>query len=540
MKNNILLLGAWLMWHTAYAQTQIQDTDGNTRVQTEALPNEDKVRIVTNGTDRLYIGANSAGFTRIDVLNTNQCLFIGQGAGINSTAANNTGLGFRAGGQLTTGFSNTFVGQNAGLLTNTGSNNVALGSNALMVNAGGHSNVAIGTSSLSSMTSGSNNTAVGNSALTSNTASDNTALGSSALQNTTSGSGNTAVGRRAAQLNNTGSANSALGQEALRDNTSGDNNTAVGHLALSKNTTAGSNTALGRSALLNITTGGNNTALGANAGDLSTGNTNCTFLGFDTDNSLNGNMNNSTAIGSGARINASNKIRLGNTAVTVVEGAATYTTSDGRFKNEVKNDAPGLEFVLGLRPVTYHFDYTGFSRFLGENSVDHEVLAQKEQKREMGFVAQEVELLCQKHGIEVSNLVHTPENEADNYSLAYGQLVVPLVKAIQEQQMQLEAQQSEIEVLKKMLSQLLAQQPHSPVDITVWPNPTDAILNIRLKDAGPNCLLTLLSADGLTLRTQSARDGVQTMDTKQLPAGNYWLQVTTPGQQPVVRQVVKY
>ncbi|MBL7807705.1 MAG: tail fiber domain-containing protein, partial [Saprospiraceae bacterium] len=445
MKNKpFLLFMALLTLQQMQAQTQIQDTDGDTRLQTEALPNENKIRLVTAGADRLHIGANAAGITRIDVWNANQCLFIGQNAGINAQAgaSNNTGLGYMAGSAITTGFANTLAGQNAGKSINTGNSNTAFGQNALLFNTSGHSNVAVGSASLQAVITGTNNTAVGTSALVSNTASENTAVGSSALQNNTSGSNNTAMGRRAAQLNTTGSANTSVGQEALRENTTG-----------------GSNTAIGRSAMLNNQTGSNNTAIGVNAGDQSSGNNQCTFLGFDADNTLNNNLNNATAIGNGARVNTSNKIRLGNSAVTVIEGQVAYTVSDGRFKTDVQENAPGLDFVMGLRPVTYHFNYPGFSGFLGEKSVDNAVLRQKEQQREMGFVAQEVETLCLHQGVELSNIVHVPDSDADNYSVAYGQLVVPLVKAVQEQQTQIAAQRAEIETLKQMVAQLLAQTP---------------------------------------------------------------------------------
>lgn len=571
MKNkSIYFLPLLFLAAQSFAQTQIQDADGNTRVQTEALPNEDKIRIVTNGQDRVFISTNAAGFTRMDVWNANQCLFIGQGSGANATAAgsSNTGLGFRAGEKITTGFGNTFTGQSAGSLTTTGSFNVAMGSGTMLFNTTGNQNIAIGSTALNVNSTGSHNVAIGDVALSQTTSSDNTGVGSGALQNNTSGTSNVAVGRRASQLNTTGSANTAMGQEAMRDNTTGANNTAIGFFALTKNTTAianvavgtsalsnntigsnltavgsnvlfsntvgNSNTALGRAALFNNTSGSANTALGVNSGDLSIGNSNCTFLGFDTDNTLNNNLSNSTALGNGTRINASNKIRFGNTAVTVIEGQVAYTTSDGRFKSKVKDNAPGLNFVLGLRPVTYNFDYTNFSRFLGEATVDHSILAEKEQKREMGFVAQEVETLCKKQGIELSNIVHTPESEADNYSVAYGQLVVPLVKAVQEQQAQ-------IEELKNLVAQLLAAQDKASIlpSIQTWPNPTGDVLNISLVGFSEGATFSLFSADGKLLRTLPAREGAQEIDLKNLPAGNYLLQANVPGKTLVTKVVAK-
>jgi hypothetical protein len=51
-----------------------------------------------------------------------------------------------------------------------------------------------------------------------------------------------------------------------------------------------------------------------------------------------GDLSNATAIGAGALVDASNKIRFGNTAVTVIEGQVPYTyTSD---RNEKENFRP--------------------------------------------------------------------------------------------------------------------------------------------------------------------------------------------------------
>ncbi len=49
------------------------------------------------------------------------------------------------------------------------------------------------------------------------------------------------------------------------------------------------------------------------------------------------------------------------------------------------------------------------------------------------------------------NGVHIPQNEYDNYSIAYSQFVVPLVKAVQEQQTIIEKQQQQIDELKQMI-----------------------------------------------------------------------------------------
>jgi hypothetical protein len=55
-------------------------------------------------------------------------------------------------------------------------------------------------------------------------------------------------------------------------------------------------------------------------------------------------------------------------------------------------------------------------------------------KRETGFVAQDVERAVKESGYTAFNGVYAPTNPKDNYALDYSKMVVPLVKAVQEQQ----------------------------------------------------------------------------------------------------------
>lgn len=622
MKNNVILLLALLFLSSgAFAQTQIQDADGNTKVQTEATPNDNTIRLISNGSSLVNFGKNPAGQTLVQVFDIGESLFIGLNSGVNSTGSKNTVLGQGTGFNLNTGFSNTLVGNSAGAGINSGAFNTAIGQNASLSNTSGSSNVSVGYASLQNNQTGQQNVALGDFALAGNTTSFNTAVGSAALQSNTTGGSNVAVGRRAGQSNTTGASNLFVGESAGLNNTTGGANTFlgkgagqanttasgntfigaeagkvnvggdahvfvgksagaasvnnstntyigsetglsstsgfntyVGGLAGRNNTTGGSNTFLGAFAGQNTSTGSNNVALGTQAGfNLSTGGSNvmvgksagvgvnsnnCTFLGTNASATANG-FTNSTALGNGATVNASNKIRFGNTAVTVIEGQVAYSVSDGRFKSNIQTDAPGLAFVMGLRPVTYQFDYTDFSRFLGETNVDVAVLSQKEQLREMGFVAQEVEQLCKSQGIEVSNLVHIPETEIDNYSVAYGQMVVPLVRAVQEQQAQIDAQRFEIEQLRLLVSELLRLQKPSTLDFQVWPNPSTGEIQVSLTEVTEGTQISLYSVDGRLLRDLPARVGVQQVELQNLPTGTYLLKAQAPGKMPVTKSIVK-
>jgi trimeric autotransporter adhesin len=74
-----------------------------------------------------------------------------------------------------------------------------------------------------------------------------------------------------------------------------------------------------------------------------------------------GSLTNATVIGANAIVNASNKVRIGNSAVTVIEGQVAFSfPSDGRFKFNIREDVSGLDFIIKLRPITYQFDVKRF------------------------------------------------------------------------------------------------------------------------------------------------------------------------------------
>ena len=75
-------------------------------------------------------------------------------------------------------------------------------------------------------------------------------------------------------------------------------------------------------------------------------------------------------------------------------------------------------------------------------------IAEKEKTLQTGFVAQEVEKAAEESGYDFSG-VDKPKNDKDLYGLRYAEFVVPLVKAIQEQQQIIEDLKKRVEALEK-------------------------------------------------------------------------------------------
>lgn len=219
---------------------------------------------------------------------------------------------------------NAFIGPNAGNLSLTGSSSGDQGS----------LNTAVGPAAMLALTTGSRNTATGTYAMQNTTTGQgNTASGYTSLFTNTSGDRNVATGMRSLVSNTSGFANVAVGFDALTFNTTADHNVAVGLDALYYSN-GSYNTAIGDSTLWGLYfiqehVGSKNTAIGSRAGYhlgdtypnfASIYDTAVSFFGANTsrDSSVpyTTSLQNSTAIGYGARFYASNQVVIGNPDVT--------------------------------------------------------------------------------------------------------------------------------------------------------------------------------------------------------------------------------
>ena len=388
---------------------------------------------------------------------------------------------------------NVAVGGNALAFTNptlstNGIKNSGLGQDALYSNSIGRYNTGIGYQSGYFNQNGNNNSIFGYQAgygLTGNSYSDNCFFGNQAGYSTSTGINNVIIGSLAGYSNTT-SYKTYIGYGAGTNtiNTSaGEYNTFVGYLSGTANTLGGSNTfvgldagyaltgstansnsGLGLQVLGQTTSGSSNTGLGYKAGYANTTGTNNTFVGYQADATA-GTYTNCGAFGNGASTSTSNKYVVGNGAVTVIGGAVGWSvTSDGRFKINVQENVGGLDFINKLRPVTYNLDTRALDHFLNKNrsnSTDSSGNAINDSQQcdfnastniiHSGFIAQEIEDAALSTGFK-SSIVNAPANSSDPYSLNYSEIVVPLVRAVQQLDSTNKALQAQLTALQNKVN----------------------------------------------------------------------------------------
>ena len=196
--------------------------------------------------------------------------------------------------------------------------------------------------------------------------------------------------------------------------------------------------------------------------------------------------------------------------------------------------------------MVYNFDTRKFEEFLTQgmpDSVRTKYLDRDFKNstaiRQSGFIAQEVETAAQESGYNF-NGIHKPESDKDNYSLAYSQFVVPLVKSVQELSKENEEQRKINESLKKEIAELRAliinKTTNMEGSINVseanaklfqnTPNPFNHSTTIRysIPANAKKALITITTSGGSKLKTfdlkNNGRDNIE-ISGGQLSAGTY-------------------
>jgi trimeric autotransporter adhesin len=571
-------------------------SQANTSLSNLVAPTAINVNLIPNTTNTKSLGSSTLNWKDIYLEGSvfrGSARFITGDAGSTTLGVNagrvldgsspNTAIGANALYNNTFGFSNTAVGQSAMQLNENGNQSTAIGAASLASNVIGYNNTAIGFASMGSNYDGYENTAVGNWTMYFNTnGKQNTASGLMSLMNNVSGNENTASGYISLFNNRTGNFNTAVGAESINSNLSGSHNTGIGFQALKSNvdgqkntgigvfslqkTKGSNNAAVGAQSLFNNTTGFQNTAIGVDAlfgtttqsrntgvGYMAGLNaaTRSTFLGANSNATA--GLTNVTAIGYGAFATSSNQVRIGDVNITSIGGNANWTNfSDGRFKKDIKEDVPGLDFINELRPVTYTLDVAGIDRATkklepksGVDEIDVTLpeIGKKSQIVYTGFIAQEVEKVAKKMNYDFSG-VDVPENDNGFYGLRYSDFVVPLTKAVQELSKKNEELEEEVRELREVVKRLDNRSPllNKASLSQNYPNPFtgSTLVQFNVPTQAASAKIVITNIKGQQLQTISVGKDMQqvTINSGTLPAGNYYYSLWVDGQKAETRKMI--
>ena len=197
--------------------------------------------------------------------------------------------------------------------------------------------------------------------------------------------------------------NTAIGHGIFGYNLSGDGYETNGFSNLDKNVVIGDSAISRHGISANNVTTQKNVVIGVDAQTLSTGLDNCTIIGYDAEAST---------------TNAANEITLGNGSISTLRCNVTSITSlsDVRDKKDVEDANIGLDFINDLRPVKFVWDTRDGA---------------KKDIKEVGFIAQELDEVQQKHGVE-DHLQLVLKNNPDKLEASQGKLIPILVQAIKD------------------------------------------------------------------------------------------------------------
>jgi hypothetical protein len=407
--------------------------------------------VYTTGSSNIAVGAES-----LDALTTGyQNVVVGALAGSAlSTGYSNCLFGYGSGSLLTTGSYNIGIGSQACYGVTTGVENIAIGYQALGKTAAafttGNYNIAIGSSVGISLSSGANNIGIGyGSLITATTGYNNITIGSNSAPLLLAAYGNTVVGTNSASVLAGGYRNVIIGVESAQFLTgniaafTGRDNVIIGSGSCSQPINDGN---------YSLRTGTKNVCIGSDSWVYDTSD-NVVVIGYNAT----GWGSSGITIGSGCSSNGGinigctsvqpgpTSIRIGTNGVHTTwynpAASTTWTSSDKRLKTDITESELGLDFILSLRPVSYRWKRTNADGTKRPSS-----------RKSLGFIAQDVMGLIDNNKFRLVDdpTIDDPNiNEsASHLSLAYQDLLAPLVKAIQDQHNMIDDLRAEIGFLK--------------------------------------------------------------------------------------------
>lgn len=448
----------------------------------------------------------------------NQSIFIGPYAGrANVNGLYSTFIGYEAGLQTTIGLSNTFIGHS------TGYHNLSGGANTFLGNYAGYNNL-----------TATGNTFLGHQAGSINVSGEfNTYVGHSSGYFSESGTGNTYIGFRTGSLNpGTNFDNAIAIGNGARVNCSGC--AVLGGLGQSA-VNVGIGTSTPRGALHLLTIGDPPAGLSATENGLLLGVAGTasykwiqSYGGALALNSEGNNVGISTAL-------PNYRLEVNGSAGKPGGGDWTNSASDRRLKRNIRPYEDGLKQLLQIKPVWY--------RYNGKTNLPTD-------REYVGIIAQEMQGIA-PYTIGSFNYEGTEYLNYDGSAIRY-----MLVNAVKEQQatineleLQAQQQQGEIDRLKALVEQLIAERDPedtngssytidlapTPILHQNQPNPfqQNTVIRFHIPKGIRQAVLQISTAGGKQLQELeigTRGTGQVTVRTDSFPSGTYYYTLILDGE----------
>jgi len=189
-------------------------------------------------------------------------------------------------------------------------------------------------------------------------------------------------------------------------------------------------------------------------------NSNNVIIGHNSYNALSNGYVNCTVVGNDARCTANAQVQLGSSIANIYSFGGIQNISDIRDKTDIRDITLGLDFISQLHPVDYKWNCrSDYIVPTGETEITNGIRvpimqelpndgSKTRTRYHHGLIAQEVKQVMDVNSVDFGGFQdHSVKGGHEQLSIAYTELIAPMIKAIQELK-------TEVDVLKQRVTAL--------------------------------------------------------------------------------------
>jgi hypothetical protein len=189
-------------------------------------------------------------------------------------------------------------------------------------------------------------------------------------------------------------------------------------------------------------------------------NSNNVIIGHNSYNAISNGYVNCTVVGNDVRCTANAQVQLGSSIANIYSFGGIQNISDIRDKTDIRDITLGLDFISQLHPVDYKWNCrSDYIVPTGETEIANGIRvpimqelpndgSKTRTRYHHGLIAQEVKQVMDANSVDFGGFQdHSVKGGQEQLSIAYTELIAPMIKAIQELK-------AEVDVLKQRITEL--------------------------------------------------------------------------------------